>query len=481
MKYKLIEPSAQPQKYRPISPSEQFNDLPWYAKAGQAADDVVRGLANGVTLGYADQFAGYMNGSGADAERAKTDAAKQRGGSAITAAEILGSMLPASRLSQAASAAGLGGASFGTRTLSMAGQAGLLGTAQRMGNGQEVTPTGVATDMALGAGGNVLGEGLSAGASKVAGLFNHKPAVPSLDELVAQKNAAYGAVDQSGSQYAPEQLRNLRQGLSDDLVAGQATPGLNDKVLTVNSLVDNKLNSGPLTLSEVDRARQIINAKLFGNAPSADDARLGGNMLRNFDEFTDSTVPSIGGDNLKAVQALKTARELNKRVSKTTVLEDALNKAERQASVTGSGGNVDNATRQKINAILNNKKIVKSFSAEERAMMEKLARGTEVGNKLRLAGKLSPSGNGLMAALGIGGAMTNPILGIPSLVGIGAKALADRTTKKTAETLLAMVKTGKPVAELSGSPNAVQRLAESKREALARMLTLGLLKAAPGQ
>ena len=45
-----------------------YDDLPWYLKAIQAADDVARFGANAATLGYADDIAGYLNGNGGNAE-----------------------------------------------------------------------------------------------------------------------------------------------------------------------------------------------------------------------------------------------------------------------------------------------------------------------------------------------------------------------------------------------------------------------------
>jgi hypothetical protein len=71
------------------------DDRPWYAKAGEAADDIVRLGVNGATFGYADKLAGYMGGEGVDAERAKSAQASERAGLAGTVAEIGGSVIPA--------------------------------------------------------------------------------------------------------------------------------------------------------------------------------------------------------------------------------------------------------------------------------------------------------------------------------------------------------------------------------------------------
>jgi hypothetical protein len=414
---------------------EAYNAVKDPQQAFQTADDSMRLLASGGSFGFADKLAGYMSGEGTEAERVKTNASRDRQGLRGVATEALGSIVPVSAITKA-----------GVTAMNLPGWTGKIlgpgidgaayGTLFAAGNDQDI-----AKGAGIGAGFGVLGQAVGAGVKKGYQAFN-KPAVPSLDDLVTQKNAAYGTVDASGAQYTPQQLAGLKQGIADDMAAGRMHPAINPKVSAVNDIIADDLAKGPMTISDLDRTRQVVGNKVFQNAPTADDARLGGQMLQNFDEFIDATPPWVGGDNTAAVAALKKARELNRRVEKTRLIEEALTKADRQAAVTGSGGNIDNATRQKFNSILNNKRLSRNFTTEEKAMMDRLARGTEVGNKLRLAGKLSPQGSGLMAALGIGGAMTNPILGIPALVGIGAKAGADRTTRKMADALLNSVKTG---------------------------------------
>ncbi|MNE17816.1 hypothetical protein D3C80_1108110 [compost metagenome] len=117
----------------------------------------------------------------------------------------------------------------------------------------------------------------------------------------------------------------------------------------------------------------------------------------------------------------------------------------------------------------------------EKAAAERVVRGTKGQNALRLAGKLSPQGNGLMAALGVGGAMTNPLLGIPSLVGVGAKSIADRATVKNADKLSEIIRSGgftaAEVADLMrrgliSAPEqllAIERRAQSVQNPLARL------------
>lgn len=149
----------------------------------------------------------------------------------------------------------------------------------------------------------------------------------------------------------------------------------------------------------------------------------------------------------QALSDVQAGRSLWSRAKKSEMVEEALLKAERRAASTGSGGNVENAMRQNIRAILDNPKKRRGFTADEIEAMERVVRGEPVQNLLRLVGKLSPQGNGLMMALhaGVGGgavATGNPLLMAPAALGFGAKTLADRATGANADLLSALVRSG---------------------------------------
>jgi len=95
------------------------------------------------------------------------------------------------------------------------------------------------------------------------------------------------------------------------------------------------------------------------------------------------------------------------------------------------------------------------FSKEELASMEKIVTGGDRQNALRLLGKLSPSGNGLMAALGLGATMANPAAAIVPGVGLAAKTMADRMTKKAVDDLTRQVRTGGKTTALPKLPSPV--------------------------
>lgn len=147
----------------------------------------------------------------------------------------------------------------------------------------------------------------------------------------------------------------------------------------------------------------------------------------------------LTGNAKAAGDALKGAREVWARASKAERVADAVARAELRAASTGSGGNVDNAVRQSLRRILEKPR---GFTQAEQDALRKVVGGTAGQNALRLAGKLSPSGNGLMAALGIGGTMVNPAVGALSLGGMAAKTVADGMTGANVRALDAVIRNG---------------------------------------
>jgi len=139
------------------------------------------------------------------------------------------------------------------------------------------------------------------------------------------------------------------------------------------------------------------------------------------------------------------------------LLDDAFNKADLQTSGSGSGGNIQNKFRQAVTRILGSKD-ARFFSKEEVSAMENFVRGSFDENTMRLIGKLSPSGNGLMAALNLGAVVTNPAMIGVTLAGVGAKAIADRRAIQGAGDLITMLGTGTAPAARTTMPQNMAKL-----------------------
>lgn len=475
-------PAEAPQPAKQDAAAE-YNAMPWYQQAGQAADDVVRMIANGATFGYADKLAGYMNGDGTEAERAKSDEAHQRAGFAGTTAEIAGSMATGKGLADAGltamklvpkAASGLFG--LGARTGAAAVDGAAYGALNATGHDTDVGE-GAKMGAIFGTGGNLFGEALSTGIGKVAGAFNKKPAVPSSDQLRDASRQAYQAADDAGVIYSPQAIAGLKDRITRELADFGYDPALQPGAAVVLRRLDDMAGQNA-TLTGMDTLRKVANNGINPTNP-ANNAAIA-KIVGAIDDAVSNPAAGdvLGGDATAAAQAIQKARQLWGQARKAEGVDQAVERATLRAGSTGSGGNVDNATRQELRRIFEKSR---GLTDDEKAAFETAIKGTPAQNAARLIGKLSPGGNGLMAALGLGSTIAaGPVGAVPSAVGLIAKTLADRQTPANVEQLSRIIRAGGQRSATEAAPNAVQRLTQSSRDDIVRLLMMSGITGAAG-
>lgn len=457
-----------------------YDQMPGWQKPLQAADDVVRTLANGMTFGFADKIAAGGDPERLAMERAMTQAAKDRSSGAGTAAEIVGNIATGSGLArQGATLAGRFGTGAMEGMKGLAARTGLMGVegagygvASALGNDQNVG-TGAAIGALGGTAGNLLGEGLSAGVSKVAGAFNKKPPMVSVDDLKAQAKAAYDKAEQTGVMFTPQAMQRLANETSADYASMGYHPGLQPRAGVVMDEL-NRLAPQNVGLTGLETARKMAGNAIDPTNP-ASNALVGGVRQRIDDLMMNPQAGDVFGDSAAASGALKQGRELWRRARNVEKLNEMFGRGELNAATSGSGGNLQNATRQQIKRALTTPNIGKTFTADEKKAIEGFVKGSTGQNILRAIGQASPSGNGMGKMIwGLGGLGAGAGIGLPAAAGVGALAATSAGAKKAAE---ALTRSRFGVLErsiASGAPkatkNAVQRLAEAKRETIARML-----------
>lgn len=468
-----------------------FDALPTWQKPLKAADDLVRLAANGMTFGGADRLAGYMNGDGVQAEQAKSESAGDRAGYAGTAAEVGGILAtPFAAARQGATLAGRFGSQALTGAKGVAARLGLLGVE---GEGYNLaasaagdTPYQPGLGVAAGVGGSIAGDAISSGVSKIAGALSKAPKGATVDDFMASKDAAYKAAESAGVVYSPEAITRLSSEIRDAYGKKAYHPKLQPNAGVVLDEVDRLINQDTskmaATLQEIDNLRQIAgDAFIPGNPKNNLLARI---ATEKIDDLVLRPKPGdvVVGDAPGAAEAITSAREAYHKGSKLKKVEELFERGEFNAESSGSGGNVQNATRQQLKKILTNKGWDRGFSKAEKAEIKGFVKGDAGQNIARAIGAMGPSGNGLgkmLWTMGAGGAaFSNPL----ALAGVVAGAGATAGTKKIAEAL-----TRKKFGDLKyfiatgGSrppKNAAQKLAESKRDAIARAL-MGASLSAP--
>lgn len=431
-------------------------------------------FVQGVTFGWGDELRGVVQGGLAaaqgkdfgdtykrevDASRQSLEQERRVNPVGSFAAELAGAI---------PTGVGLGGkiagqgASTAARMFSGAAVGGAQGAAYGAGaSGDSLEER--ATGAAFGAGtGAALGGAIPAVEKGFRSLFGRTGAVmPEIDDLYRAKDSAYKLVDSSGFRYSQQQFDGLVNDIYRRVGAGDIDPNPDGAHKFAVSML-NRLNNraAPQTLSQLDDLRQVIRRDVIDGGSKA-DGHFGEMMLDAIDDFIDQT----GGGGV-----IGSARKAHQTLRKSEMLADAVEKAKLNSASSGSGGNIDNALRQQIKAILTNPSRVRSFTKAERDMMKKIVEGGgSTQGFLRLVGKLSPSGNGLMAALGVGATAANPAMAVPIGVGIAAKSLADNATRRGVQGLERAVRT----AGASIAPRALPPPGLIQRSALPLIPYLG--------
>lgn len=264
-----------------------------------------------------------------------------------------------------------------------------------------------------------------------------------LEDLKRAKDAAYQAVDKAGISYTPQAfagfVADAKNALSQANVSSIRHPRATSMLKDLEDMA--KTGHAP-SLTQLDQLRQVIRRDVV-DVSDKSEKFFGRKLVDALDDFVENAPASAVSTGVArdAPELLAKARDLNMRMRKVEAVEGAVSKAKLRAGSTGSGGNVDNATRQNLRVVLEK---TPNFTDEERAALETVVLGGRGQNMLRLAGKLSPSGNGLMAAGNLGAAaMAGPVGAIPGVVGIASKVVADRMTQKNVAEVLRVISSDK--------------------------------------
>jgi len=467
-----IKPAAEPRQASPDSP--RISPTNAGVSAGMTANLADELFAAGMTpieMGMA-AYSGEDKGKGlwdrvtqgydrALAKNRQLEAnARAENPIATTVGDVAGGLMTANALAKGGLTM-LGNAAPTVRSMALRGGAegALYGAAYGAGAGEggldrlKEAAKGAAVGGALG---GVVGAGSGALASRAA-----RNAVASNDDLRTAASQAYQRADDAGVIFTPEGMQRLNQDVQTTLADFGYHPQLQPRVGVVLGELE-RLGTGNVTLKGVDQLRRIANAARMSADPS--EQTLGRKLIDHIDDFVVSARPGevLAGDQAAGSAAIREGRQLWGAVRKSEMLDDALGKADLRAASTGSGGNLDNATRQNVRRLLDNPRTRAGFTPDEVAALESVVRGTPTQNSLRLLGKLSPSGNGLMAAMNAGAAGATGGLSLPVTgAAAAAKFAADRMTGASADFASSVIRNLGKVPELASLTPLQRQLIEN--------------------
>ena len=455
---------------RAASARQAFDELPTWQKPLVAADDIVRLVVDGMTFGYGDKFAAKANEalgmgdykSNLAQERQLTEQAGERAGSAGTAANIAGALLPASRALK-----------YGVTATSIpkvpafvgaVADGSALGALNAAGHDQDVL-TGAGLGGIAGAAGDAVG--------KVATKYV-APAVRDTAETLARKaKSAYAAQDAAGVLYSPQAFSDLLQSAKTNFAKLGYHPKNQPGAAVALAELERVVGEGlPVNATGVQSLKELIRG---GYSEGANLNKKNNAMLTDVIKQLDAMIlnPRAGqvlaGDAAAASKAYGEATKAYGQSAKLDRVSAAMKEAEDRAATTGSGGNVENAIRQELRKLRKDR----GWTPDERAALRKAYGGTLPRTIARWAGNMSPMGNGLMAGLwsGMGtgtgfatGGASVPLTLMAAALTSGAKFAGQKASRSAAQRLQELIAVGgknanlpKPTPEQMRMINALRR------------------------
>ena len=312
--------------------------------------------------------------------------------------------------------------------------------------------------------------GLSAGVGRVSkALMNRRqPSTPTAEEIKAVARTAYDTAENAGVVFKPAAGQRVLANAQTKLAELGYHPTLQPRIQQLLNVLDEQAGSN-VTLKGVQQWRRIAGAA--AQSQDASERTMANAIIGEIDDLiaNPQATEVLLGDSKAGAAAFKEATGLWKRAKKTELIESAILKAEDRAASAGTGGNLENATRQNIRRLLDNERTKRLFSKGEQDAMREFVRGTTKENMLRLVGRLSPETGGLQIGVGsglagAGFATGNPLLALIPAIGFGARRAGMAARAGQQAGLQRLIATGQPPAKQALGPT---------RQALTEALTRG--------
>ncbi len=440
---------------------------------GRIVDDVVRSIASGATFGFAEELAAAATAAtglgaqkpGATSYEAALAAERERNKEISPYVSIPGEIAGGVATGTALGRAGLTllrpqmplpASSMIARG---AGEGAAYGALSGAGAGENLE------ERLVGAGlGAAVGAPLGAVGSAIAARATRPPAPPTYQELREQGNAAYTAAREAGLQVKPEVTADISKSLKEIADEFGYNPRLQPRISVALDEIEG-IAGKSASLDDIENVRKII--LRAGDSVERSDRELSRRLRAGLEEALDQLGPQsiTAGDEKLAIAALKSARPLWARKSKTGIIEDLIRRAEDGASTYTSAG-FENAIRAEFRNFAKNEKKMRGFNAEEQEAIRAVGQGNLTDNALRFLGKFAPRGPvGTGMAGGIGTVLGGRPGAIATLaVGEIGRQAATAATLARAQRAAEMMRAGAPIQR---RPLTAQELLAARASAVA--------------
>jgi hypothetical protein len=301
--------------------------------------------------------------------------------------------------------------------------------------GVENGPSGALLGGGAGAGGSLLGRQIgrafpdtfAGGAMREA--RESVPTIPQLQDRAAQQYAAAEAAGQVAGPAETKQLTNAARAVLAR--EGRITP--QGRMIDVHTpttrammLLDD-FSGGNMTPTQAGSVRKVLGEGLMN--PAAEQRRLSGMLLDEFDQWAQPVLPGIEGARETASRYLQ-GQEIQKAIDLAGADKSRLTQSGYENALRGQFRNMERATirgKTRQSELVNN-------------AVERVSQGDRIANAARALGKYAPTSTVAMATGGgaagmLGNMVGGPAIGIPAaLTAMGAGTAGRVLATQRAET-----------------------------------------------
>jgi hypothetical protein len=304
-------------------------------------------------------------------------------------------------------------------------------TAGQLTKGEDIEPYArLAGALAGGAGATRFANSMAEGRAV-------KAAAPALSDVKSEATTAYDALTSRNvaTPLAQSTLDNLADDITTTLNSRGIRPSTAQSIHNAIAEIKTPATAGAADVADLVAARQSIKG-LLG---SPDANKVGAFVaLGKIEKAIEQNSPGT-------MKAIREADKNYAAVKATEALDKRLAKAELQAAGEHSGMNLGNKIRQQVTNFLNSSE-AKYLSAETKADLEKIVKGTASQNLLRQVGNLLGGGGGL--GMLAGGAAGYEAGGLPgALAGAAAGRGANRSVLNQADRVSQNIRLRSPLGQ----------------------------------
>lgn len=288
-------------------------------------------------------------------------------------------------------------------------------------------------------------------------------AAPTVHELDAAAKAGFQNPAVTELSLKPSAMKTWADGVRTSLTDAGIDENLAPKTWSVLKGLDSAPGNAIVTGKNLQSLRRVLGRA--AGLPDATERSAAQRGINALDNFIAGGIPQdaiLRGDPAKAAAAWNDARGNYAAARRSEKVSDAVENAELQAGSAHSGQNIDNATRQKIKAILANPKARRGYSGDELRQMKRVVMGTFTGDAARFVSNIFGKGGGLgaLAASATGAATGAKLYGLQGaalgaaapVIGFGFAELSNAITAREIGKLQTLIRSRSPLAQQMKGP-----------------------------